>query len=170
MTNRLSKTALLCVVLAGCGHDDASLSTVDAALDGMTGTPGDAREEPVPDAQEEPVPSDARADGSPEAGACLVDASTTVCCCAGDIGGTVVCEADGSIGCASSPFPGETFGVFYGDDCNAAKCGGPCSAPCAPDSGLPDAGNRDGGDASSGDAGDVDAGDDAGSNDASAAD
>jgi hypothetical protein len=183
MRNRLSTVAVLgiaLVMVAGCGQNAASPSIVDAAPDGTTDAGHDdaSRETGTPgDASEELFPGDGPMEGAAEAGACILDASTTVCCCAGDIGATVVCEADGSIGCFSAGFPNVMFGVFYGADCTAS-CGGPCSDPCAPDSGPPDADKSDADDADAAhidasgvDSGGVDASsNEAGSGDASTAD
>ncbi len=58
------------------------------------------------------------------------------CCCAGDVAANLTCSA-GTWTCPKG------YGMFYGDQCNGSKCGGPCSLPCAPDAGPTDTGPTD---------------------------
>jgi hypothetical protein len=112
---------------AGCGQ-----STPVAPLDGGI---ADASSDAVGDAPDSGAEggTEAAADGPSiqDANACTTDSSELACCCEGDIGGQVVCEADGSLGCD----PG--FGLYFGADCSR-PCG-PCAIAC-PDSGQSETG------------------------------
>jgi hypothetical protein len=129
----LSLLGLLLETAAAGGCGSSSSATAEAGADGASGTDSSetSPEGGAPDGAG--GPADAQRDVVSEANACLLDVSTTVCCCEGDIGATVVCNADGTIGCYDPVFPGTPFRVYYGDDCTR-PCG-PCSIACPIDSG-----------------------------------
>ena len=60
-----------------------------------------------------------------DTGACPSDQGGA-CCCAGDVAANLTCNA-GTWTCPKG------YGMFYGDQCNGSKCGGPCSLPCPMD-------------------------------------
>ena len=75
-----------------------------------------------PDVLAEAVPD--AGDGGYDLSHCDIDASTTVCCCSGDVEWPAVCELSGSLSCGGSG------GLHFGTDCRGDICGGPCSLPC----------------------------------------
>jgi hypothetical protein len=138
---RLSIPFALCTALlltASCGQSASSSATAEAGADGASGT--DSSETSL-DGGTPDGARDAPLDVVSETNACLLDVSTAVCCCEGDIGATVVCNADGTLGCSNPGFPATPFQVYYGADCTR-PCG-PCSIAC-----LIDSGRDTGGDAS----------------------
>jgi hypothetical protein len=134
---------------SGDAFDDrsADASAADVAHDTATDVAHDAAMDVAHDTATMDGLADASGDGTAiDANVCIPDSATVVCCCEGDIGATVVCNADGSLSCENSVFPSVPFQVYFGEDCLRA-CG-PCSIPCV-DSGNTsnEAGAEAGGDA-----------------------
>jgi hypothetical protein len=155
-----------------CGTSGPSSSPgVDGGPDAIAPDGGDAQPdvERAPDAPADvtsDAPSDAGADAEVDLSVCLPDGGVA-CCCSGDIGTRVVCNADGTLSCAGdTTFPSSLFQVYYGArtcfECEDSvhSCGGPCCLPCAPGT---DAGSDAGSDGeatpSDGSAADVSSGD-----------
>jgi hypothetical protein len=119
-------------VRADQGPDATREVGSDKTPDASGGSTADGNEAQVGDFENTTV-----TDGRPDEryrdiSLCTQDATTIVCCCDGDLGGTVVCNSDGTLSCSGGGFfPDNTFGLYYGADCSRA-CG-PCSLPC-PDS------------------------------------
>jgi hypothetical protein len=139
---RRSAPSAICIALlsTGCGQASSSPTNTEAGADGAAGTDSSATnpEAGVPDVAGEVGANpgaDAPADVLSEANSCLVDVSTTVCCCQGDVETNVVCNADGALGC-----PSAGFSVFYGADCSRS-CG-PCTLPCLDATPTSDAGSH----------------------------
>lgn len=97
---------IACVVAgAGCAEPSKTPPTQGAASDASADSASDTA-------------------GADSASSC--GEKPAVCCCAGDVAEVLVCEA-GAWKCPKG------FGQFTGEQCNASKCGGPCSLPCALD-------------------------------------
>ena len=82
---------------------------------------------PQPDAAGDTTSAEAASD----ANACVKDSTEIICCCDGDVGGTVMCDANGSYSC------GAGLSLYFGADCTR-PCG-PCSIAC-PDTGAGESG------------------------------
>jgi hypothetical protein len=113
----------------GCGRV-AAPEQPDAAIADASTPEAPVTEGGMPDVVSETATQEAAPDAPFDANSCMQDSTEVVCCCDGDIGGQVVCLADGSLGCYGTL---GTLNLYFGADCTR-PCG-PCMLPC-PESGT----------------------------------